>query len=336
MKRLATKTKPPIPTGDPWVPTPNDPATVPIPFPVVIVSIEGPYTERDRKLWAFLLHAVWDELEEKAIHEMSVREINRVFRDLGGEHDSKWIWGSATRLTKTTVEWECTEGDTRYQQGIAALFSAVLTRDARKAGVLRFHFPPLLIPILKDPRRFARLRTHFMIQLSGKYAVTLYELLESVANKDVPVLKTQVEELRHWLKVPEGKMLRWADFRRFVLEPAIHQINENPQGAGFRVKMHARKQGRSIKWLDFEVVKTKEREAIDVKLRDKDRQLSLFNVRLKPSTYEQAKKFSPGWDIYTVEDDWREWGMQQTDWPPKNPDGAFINFCKKRGPFPGT
>jgi hypothetical protein len=28
-----------------------------------------------------------------------------------------------------------------------------------------------------------------MIELSGKYAVTLYELLESVANKDVPALK---------------------------------------------------------------------------------------------------------------------------------------------------
>jgi hypothetical protein len=336
MNALATKTKSPIATGDPWVPTPADPATVPVPFPVIIVSIEGPYTERDRKLWTFLLHAVWDELEEKTIHEMPVNHINRVFRDLGGEHDSKWIWGSATRLTKTTVEWECTEGDTRYQQGIAALFSAVLTKDVRKAGILRFHFPPLLIPILKDPRRFARLRTHFMIQLSGKYAVTLYELLESVANKEVPVLKTSVEELRRWLKVPEGKLQRWPDFRRFVLEPAIDQINANPQGAGFRVKMRTRKEVRSIKWLDFEVIKTKEREAIDLKLRDKDRQLDLFAVRLKTSTYERAKQVASGWDIYAMEAEWREWGMQQKDWPPQNPDGAFINFCKKRGPYPGT
>ena len=267
---------------------------------------------------------------------MPVNHINRVFRDSGGEHDSKWIWGSATRLTKTTVEWECTEGDTRYQQGIAALFSAVLTKDAREKAKkhIAVSLPSPLIPILKNPRRFARLRTHFMIQLSGKYAVTLYELLESVANKDVPVLKTSVDELRRWLKVPEGKMLRWPDFRRFVLEPAIDQINDNPQGAGFRVKMRTRKEGRSIKWLDFEVVKTKEREAIDIKLRDKEKQLNLFDVRLKTSTYEQAKKLAPGWDIYIIEDEWREWGMQQKDWPPNNPDGAFIAFCKKRGRYP--
>src|SRR5262249_9527966 len=103
------------------------------------------------------------------------------------KHPPKWIWDSATRLTETIVKWHYTEGDTRYD-GIAALFSAQISRSARQTGVLRFQFPGLLIPILKDPRRFARLRTHFMIELSGKYAVTLYELLESVANKDVPEL----------------------------------------------------------------------------------------------------------------------------------------------------
>jgi hypothetical protein len=60
----------PVPTGNPWTPTPEDPATIPLPFPVIIVSVEGPYTERDRKLWAFLLHAVWDELGEVNIHKI--------------------------------------------------------------------------------------------------------------------------------------------------------------------------------------------------------------------------------------------------------------------------
>jgi len=34
-------------------------------------------------------------LDNNAIHELRVQEINRVFRELGGEHDSKWIWESA-------------------------------------------------------------------------------------------------------------------------------------------------------------------------------------------------------------------------------------------------
>ncbi len=51
---------------------------------------------------------------------------------------------------------------------------------------------------------------------------------------------------------------------------------------------------------------------------------------LKPETYEKAKAFASGWDIYALEHQWQEWiekkGM------PKNPDGAFIGFCKKKGP----
>ena len=337
MDKSATSAKLPVPTGNPWMLTPGDPATVPVPLPVIIVSVQGPYTERDRKLWAFLLHAVWDELEEVNIHEMSVIEINRLFRQLGGDHNTDWIWETAKRLAQTTIEWHYTEGDARYD-GISALFAAEISKTARKAGLLRFNFPPLLVPILKDPKRFARLRTHFLIELSGKYAVTLYELLESNANKDVPELRARVDELRQWLKVPEGKLVRWQDFRRKVLEPAVQQINDNPAGAGFEVKIRLEKEGRAITWVIFQILKTEERQSLDAKLSDREKQLSLFDaqVRLKPATLETAKTFALGWDIYALEAEWRDWGSQQKDWPPRNPDGAFIAFCKKRGSYPGN
>ncbi len=73
----------PVPTGNPWHPSEEDPATVPVPLPVIIVKVEGPFTERDRKLWAFLLHAIWDELGEKPVHELSATKINQVFQDFG-------------------------------------------------------------------------------------------------------------------------------------------------------------------------------------------------------------------------------------------------------------
>jgi hypothetical protein len=57
---------------------------------------------------------------------------------------------------------------------VAHLLSAETDEEMRAGGYLTFSFPPLLVPILKDPRRFARMWTHFLIALSGKYAVTLY------------------------------------------------------------------------------------------------------------------------------------------------------------------
>lgn len=52
---------------------------------------------------------------------------------------------------------------------------------------------------------------------------------------------------------------------------------------------------------------------------------------LKPVTYEKARAVAPGWDIYALEGEWREWAERKT--PPQRPDAAFIAFCKKKGPI---
>ena len=318
----------PSPTGNPWKITDDDPATVPVPLPVIIVGITGPYTEHDRKLWAFLLAAVWDELGTKQIHELPVTAVNQVFRDTGGEHGTAWIWETANRLTRTIIEWRRTEGDKRYK-GIASLFNAELSDEARDKGILRFAFPQLLIPILKDPRRFSRLRVHFLLKLSGKYAVTLYELLESVANKKDPILTASVDELRQWLKVPEGKLSRYVDFKRFALEPAIKQINNDSSGSGFRVKMQPIKKGRSVDRIRFTLHKTNDRIQLENELKDSDLPQSSKLIRLTTIDYEDAKAAAPGLDVYQLEQEWREW-FEKTGKTPENPRKAFIGFCRKR------
>lgn len=46
----------PKPTGDIWEPSKTHPATVPVPLPVVMVRVDGPFTALDRKLWLLMLH----------------------------------------------------------------------------------------------------------------------------------------------------------------------------------------------------------------------------------------------------------------------------------------
>jgi hypothetical protein len=45
-------------------------------------------------------------------------------------------------------------------------------------------------------------------------------------------------------------------------------------------------------------------------------------------TYENAKRAAPGWDVYFLEREWREWSAGKE--PPRNPDAAFVAFCKQR------
>jgi plasmid replication initiation protein len=50
--------------------------------------------------------------------------------------------------------------------------------------------------------------------------------------------------------------------------------------------------------------------------------------RLTPETFEKAKKEAPGWDIYSLESEWREWIA--TRGQPEKPGPAFIAFCRKK------
>lgn len=340
----STKTslkKEPVPvevkmSGNPWDTSGQTPATVPLPNDVIITKIVGEYTERDRKLWTFLIAAVWDDLEKQTVHEIRVSKINAVFEAMGGEKTASWIWESATRLTGTRAYWK-TGADGKRLQGVAALMSGAITdEEARASGVLRFEIPQLLGEVIRKPCRFSRLRIHFMLGLSGKYAVTLYMLLESVANMQTPVLDAELDQLRQWLKVPDGKLTDWYDLKRRTLQPAVTQINDNPQAAGFSVKMEEIKDGRAVARVRFIITKTAERLNSEDTLRPKpvlpspSRQTTNPQSPILPtSAYEQAKKVARGWDIYELEQQWREW-VSTKESPDYSP-ASFVAFCKKRG-----
>lgn len=54
------------------------------------------------------------------------------------------------------------------------------------------------------------------------------------------------------------------------------------------------------------------------------------DILLQTETYAKAKRAAPGLDVYSLEQEWLEW-ITKTGKLPKDPDGAFIGFCKKKG-----
>lgn len=53
------------------------------------------------------------------------------------------------------------------------------------------------------------------------------------------------------------------------------------------------------------------------------------SILLKTATYEKARQAAPGFDVYALEQDWREWIAQKGE-QPQNPDSAFIGFCRQK------
>jgi hypothetical protein len=52
-------------------------------------------------------------------------------------------------------------------------------------------------------------------------------------------------------------------------------------------------------------------------------------IRLSSDVYQEARKVAPGWDIYTLEQEWRGWMADGSLDAPANPDKAFLGFCRK-------
>ncbi len=54
----------------------------------------------------------------------------------------------------------------------------------------------------------------------------------------------------------------------------------------------------------------------------------LDTLHLSTTDYERAHKVAPGWDIYSLESEWREWIA--TKGKPEKPGPAFIAFCRQK------
>lgn len=46
---------------------------------------------------------------------------------------------------------------------------------------------------------------------------------------------------------------------------------------------------------------------------------------LSPEVYARARAVAPEWDIYYLEQEWRDWMTE----PPRDPEAAFVGFCRK-------
>jgi hypothetical protein len=349
-----TTTQRPKATGDLWQPSVTKPTTVPVPLPVVVVRVDGPFTALDRKLWLALVHIGFPNLDKPGhIHEISIAEIIELFRkvsgrrDLGGKGilqlskklsentDAAVLWQSIRRLAKTTIEWE----DDSYM-GINSLLGARIDKDVRISGKLYFTFDPLLAQHVLAPRAWARLNVHVVMKLRSKYAVTLYEVLEAYANRENKACTATIDEVRGWLKVPDDAYRSWKDFRRNVVDIAVDEINTYADLAGFSVDYEAIRDGKAFTKIKFTVEKTDGRENREAQL---GRKAKIHRRRARASAgladpdnpptpsgdaLDTFRKRWAGNDPYEViskfQDKWRAEGCAVI----RSPDGAFLKFAE--------
>ena len=116
------------------------------------------------------------------------------------------------------------------------------------SATLEITFAPDVVPLI------TRLEQHFtsyqikqVAQLTGKYAIRLYELL--IAWREVgKVPQINLAEFRNKIGVEDDEYMRMSDFKIRVIEPSIKQINEHTD---ITVTYEQHKKGRSIIGFSF-------------------------------------------------------------------------------------
>ncbi|MBV9066255.1 MAG: replication initiation protein [Methylobacteriaceae bacterium] len=309
----------------------RQPYTLPLNKRLALAHCLGPFTEIDRKLWATLVALAWDDLAIKSIHEANARDIARLFRELkGGQSGCDWVMASARRLAASRLDWE-----DETETGMATLLSGL--KIMKISGAIFYQFSDFLIDKLRDNSQFSRLRLHFMIGLSGKYSVTLYMLLESVANQRRPVVEMTIDELRQALSVPAGKLSRWVDLNRFAIEPAVKQINDNASAAGFAVEAAPILKGRKFERVRFTVTKADLRLADESRFRISHRRVAADDetpARQMPryqidDALVIIRREARGLDAQMILSEFESW-LKSNKEPVKNQLGALTEFAKRK------
>ncbi len=104
-------------------------------------------------------------------------------------------------------------------------FTDTSDEDSATATV-QFGIPKRLRMILARSNRWGRIRCEVAYAMTSKYAIALYEITALRVNLDRSVETFRIDEFREKLGVPPGAYPRNDNFKRFVIDPALLEVNK--------------------------------------------------------------------------------------------------------------
>lgn len=305
-----------------------------------------PLTLVDRRIYNQLLEHAWDAIDKPVTHVVAKSALR------GSHNSNDRVGESIERLMTAIVRVAVTHDGEPAVERVQLLGGNVET--LRRDGLLEYEIPARLRRILKNSTVFARLQREVMFALTSKYALTLYEMVQKRGNLRWRASERfLLSELRGILGVPKGKLTTWSNLRLRAIEPAVKEVS---QLSDYLVEVVPVKTGRSVthvelRWWkkDGAAQKAAERELQFSKVGRKARGEGRIETVAVPSgqaegkprpawldrhgppldqaTYSTARLRHPGFDVYAIEAEWRNWAKGK---PPANdPDRAFLAFFRK-------
>ena len=198
------------------------------PKPGELIEITGAHEleASDRAILNLLYQHAHDSgrlTEDRAKWEIPMATL-RASRHKGNER----IHESLDRLMRVVVTVPLADrktGEPRTLKTHLFDFFDLSADEVSDRATVRFGLPEQLQPILAGSNRWGRIKAEVVCAMTSKYAIALFELVQLRANMDRCIETFPLVRFRELLGVPPGKLLRGPDFARFVIQPAVLEVN---------------------------------------------------------------------------------------------------------------
>lgn len=210
------------------------------------------------------------------------------------------------RLKGTVITTNITTGDIEVMDGFGLIDHFRIIRETRDGRMQE-------VEIKLSDWVFNAIRHKEVLTLNRDY----FRLRKPLERRMYELARKHCGQQREWkiglekLQAKCGSASTPKEFRRLVLN-----IVKQDQGFGHMPDYAVSLEG--------EIVIFKNRRSENAVVAP-----ALSGMRLEPDTYHDAKGLAPGWDVYYLEQEWRSWMADGGLDAPRDPDRAFLGFCKK-------
>jgi len=233
-------------------------------------------------------------------------------RGTEGRSDNAWLKVCLDRMTGLKIN-----GTYRGQDWGAVILAEWRLEDG--GAVARLFLPPSSIKSLRAGDTFAKIETHAAYRLQG-HARTLYGALSDKKRMGNKYWVYELDELRYLMNVGEKKSYkRFNNFRQWVLNPALEQINDFGTVA---VSMTPQKVGRTIVAVRFDW----EWKSISEARETDEENERIRMARRKDEDERDLRPLSESPEDKKILDDRTEY----REWMAQNPKGTFEQFYEQK------
>lgn len=186
------------------------------------IYASGELSAIQKKSLNCLIYATKEQLKESE-NKTSFKIDLTTLKDLIGDHSTNNIQlkENIKALQKIIVEYNVLQKNKEVTWGSFPLLAGAEIKN----GNVIFNFAFQILNLIKNPQMYVVLDLKILKNLSSKHSITLYEICKDWI--DTPKMpRWGIDTFKKAMDIDPSKYQNFTDFRRFVLDKAMEEINE--------------------------------------------------------------------------------------------------------------